>query len=1052
MDAARDVVLVGGAAARGAGWRAHAAPGSRASIAIEGPADAAVLRLDYALAGHGAWAIARCERAVELPLHYVATLVVSGSSEAVELQVKLVDETGANVWWWRRRGLRPRETPARIDFRRASLAFAWGPRSGGDPRRLSAVELAVASDAGARGHLRIEALRIGARDLAEGPPRPCAVRASSWAPGFEPADALAPEPGTSWRPAPGDLAPWLELDLGARREWGGLAVDFAGDRAPPARVLASDDGARWTRLAEDPGGPGAARWLRTGEAESRFVRLELDASDGLPLGVAHARLVPIELAVSRARFASFVARLAPRGRYPRHLLGEQAPWALVSSEGDARKALLGHDGALEVDAEGFTLEPFLQADGRTWTWADARLDASLAEGTLPIPTVAWQAGTLRLRVTAFATGPAGRSALVARYAVENAGDAPRDARLVVALRPFQVTPAWQSLGLQGAVAQIERLAREGARVRVDGRTVVAVSAPDGFGAARAGEGLEAVFAGALPARERVEEPLGFAEGALAYALHLAPGACEVVALAVPLHAETPPLPAGLPRAEAAAWCDARLAECADAWRARLAAIPIALPACAAEYEQSLRASVAWVLANRVGPRIQPGPRAYRRAWIRDGTLTGTALAEMRLPDVADAFLRWYAPFQHDDGRVPCAVGPGGVDPAVEHDSHGQFVWGVVELARLTGDRALLRELWPRLLRAVDAIAALRARRTRPELRGDPRYGLLPESISHEGYAASPVHAYWDDFFALRALGDAADAADWLGDAAAAARLRALRDAMRADVRASLEAVMARCGVDYLPGSVELADFDPSSTAAAYDPCREEETLDAAARARTFARYAEELGARLRGERAWDAYGGYEARNAYPLVRLGRKDDAHALLAWLVSDQRPPAWRQWPEILARDAGAPRFLGDLPHGWVASTFVRALRRLLAYERGEAGELVLGAGLPEAWVREPPGVRARGLPTHYGPLDVVIAADGPARVRFRFGGACRPPGGVVLVSPLDRPLRAASADGRPCPIEDARRVRLAALPTEAVLEAEPAASGPSDERGGARARTRS
>ena len=30
-------------------------------------------------------------------------------------------------------------------------------------------------------------------------------------------------------------------------------------------------------------------------------------------------------------------------------------------------------------------------------------------------------------------------------------------------------------------------------------------------------------------------------------------------------------------------------------------------------------------------------------------------------------------------------------------------------------------------------------------------GLLPESISHEGYSSNPVHSYWDDFFALRGL-------------------------------------------------------------------------------------------------------------------------------------------------------------------------------------------------------------------------------------------------------------------------------------------------------------
>ena len=31
------------------------------------------------------------------------------------------------------------------------------------------------------------------------------------------------------------------------------------------------------------------------------------------------------------------------------------------------------------------------------------------------------------------------------------------------------------------------------------------------------------------------------------------------------------------------------------------------------------------------------------------------------------------------------------------------------------------------------------------------FGLLPESISHEGYSSKPMHSYWDDFFALQGL-------------------------------------------------------------------------------------------------------------------------------------------------------------------------------------------------------------------------------------------------------------------------------------------------------------
>ena len=83
----------------------------------------------------------------------------------------------------------------------------------------------------------------------------------------------------------------------------------------------------------------------------------------------------------------------------------------------------------------------------------------------------------------------------------------------------------------------------------------------------------------------------------------------------------------------------------------------------------------------------------------------------------------------------------------------------------------------------------------------------------------------------------------------------------------------------------------------------------------------ELEARRQGKAANEAYTPYEVRDASALLYLGWCDLALSHLAWLIEDQRPPVWRQWPEIAWRDARAPRFFGDLPHGWVASSFVLA-----------------------------------------------------------------------------------------------------------------------------------
>src|SRR5436305_10507008 len=38
----------------------------------------------------------------------------------------------------------------------------------------------------------------------------------------------------------------------------------------------------------------------------------------------------------------------------------------------------------------------------------------------------------------------------------------------------------------------------------------------------------------------------------------------------------------------------------------------------------------------------------------------------------------------------------------------------------------------------------------------------------------------------------------------------------------------------------------------------------------------------------------------------------------------------PEVVYKDLRAPNFLGDLPHTWVGSDFIRSFLDLLAYER--------------------------------------------------------------------------------------------------------------------------
>ena len=118
-------------------------------------------------------------------------------------------------------------------------------------------------------------------------------------------------------------------------------------------------------------------------------------------------------------FFQAIARDAPRGTYPRGFPGEQTYWTVAGVSGDTDCALVSEDGAVEPSKGSFSVEPFLFANGRLFSWADVRMEHALEGGDLPIPTVSWKGAPVGLDVTAVAAGPSGSSSAYVRYRVMN---------------------------------------------------------------------------------------------------------------------------------------------------------------------------------------------------------------------------------------------------------------------------------------------------------------------------------------------------------------------------------------------------------------------------------------------------------------------------------------------------------------------------------------------------------------------------------------------------------------------------------------------------------
>jgi hypothetical protein len=515
----------------------------------------------------------------------------------------------------------------------------------------------------------------------------------------------------------------------------------------------------------------------------------------------------------------------------------------------------------------------------------------------------------------------------------------------------------------------------------------------------------------VPPEQAVNDRFGFASGALRYDVDLPAKSARCVYLAAPFGDADASLATPPGAIDAEGLFDAAIRE----WSARLGRVDIRLPLAARSFIDTFRTAVAHILINRDGPALQPGPRRYARSWIRDGATMAAALLRAGCTEEVRDYVRWYGRYQAPDGTVPCCVDRNGADWLPEYDSQGQLIYAITEYFRFTGDQRFLAEMWPVVTRSVERIEALRSERLTAEFQTPEKrayYGLLPQSVSHEGYLAHPVHAYWDDFWALRGLKDAATMANVLGADPWRARLAALRDSFRETLHASIVATMTDRGVDYIPASVEWADNDPSATANAIALLDEAQALPAGAIDRTFDEYLSTYRKRRSGEVDWSNYSPYEIRIIAALIRLGRRETAFELAQFFLGDRRPLAWNQWPEIAWRDPRSPGHVGDMPHTWIAAEFVLAFRSMLAFECGRDQALVVAAGVPARWLEDEVGVAVNGLPTWYGTLGFAMrrVGDGVEMDLTLTGDARMPAGGIVVRPPGDAPLRAVVVNGRP------------------------------------------
>jgi hypothetical protein len=242
-----------------------------------------------------------------------------------------------------------------------------------------------------------------------------------------------------------------------------------------------------------------------------------------------------------------------------------------------------------------------------------------------------------------------------------------------------------------------------------------------------------------------------------------------------------------------------LADTRAIWKEALAPINIVVPD--TKIVEAYQASLGNLLLS-LGPNgPRPGPLEHAKVWVRDAAFVGEALLANGRADLVMSYLPKLFEHQTSNGQIPAIIAPSGPETVNEWDSQGQAIFLVAAIYRHERDISFLQQWEPKTKLAAEFLRSLRAR-----TESDPpsTRGLLPPSRSAEDLGPETWHHYWDNFWAVAGLDEAAYIERELGKFDDANWMAAEASAMRESIRNSVASVM---GTDppYVPGAPEGID-------------------------------------------------------------------------------------------------------------------------------------------------------------------------------------------------------------------------------------------------------
>ncbi len=778
----------------------------------------------------------------------------------------------------------------------------------------------------------------------------------------------------------------FEINFIKIKELGGLFIYWDENYAKSYSIQGSTDGKKYRTIYRVSHGNGCTDKIYLEKISLKYLRI--NCRNGSGYGIKEILIKGPDEAVTPERLYEARAEESPKGYYPRWLSQEQVYWNVVGVENDEKEALLSEDGDIEPEKNGFSISPFLYTKGKLITREQVKITQSLQDDYLPISRVKWEYKNFTMNITVFAYGEPEDSVIGALYKITNTGNSIVKGKLYLTIRPFQVNPPWQF----GGISKITEIKNQKGIISINGMDkLFSQTKMSRFGAINYLDGdiIDFIANGGVPENQSIKDSSGGISAVMEYNFYLNPGMYKYVYIELPLH-DKKSLPEGNEII--------KLSNAIQSWEEKLNQVEINIPN--KDLINTLKANLGYLFIHRDGVSIQPGSRNYDRAWIRDGAIMGVALLKMGYPNEVKNFINWFSSFQLANGKVPAVINKNTVDSIEEYDSQGELIYLITQYYFYTGDRNFLESKFTNIINSLKFLVELRNRRTTSEyLVPEKRkfYGILPESISHEGYMPA-MHSYWDDFWALKGWKDAIDVARILGKTDVIPWMKEQEEALRKSVYESMKLVINEKKIDYIPGCAEKGDFDPTSTAMAVMVCDQLENLPQPHLNNTFNKYFTDVQARLQPD--WfGSYTPYEVRSVQAYIYLDQKERAHALLSFLMRDRRPLEWKHFAEVMHYPYRLGQYIGDMPHSWIGAEFINAIRSMFVYEKGNS--LIVGAGIIEDWLKEGQEISVKELPTELGTVTYTIKKNNN-QINMHISGNIKPNSKIIIKSPFSQNIQ--------------------------------------------------